>query len=124
MKNVSPVLRATYNGLRDEIIGEDGKISPEELAELTRRGLNVPFEDWESSFRNDILTPGIDSLQQSTNIIKGITNNRELDDLFEDFNDQLEAPGATVAGVTQWWVDNVDPVLKGIYEYERKPYYR
>ena len=118
-ENVTPVLRTTYNSLRAEIIGEDGLISPSELAELTRRGLNVPFEDWESNFRDDILTPGIDSLTASTNIITGVTNNRQLDGVITGFNSALEAPGATVAGVTQYWIDNVDPVLMEVYNFER-----
>ena len=116
---VTPVLRDTYNFLRAEIIGEDGIISPEELAQLTQAGLDIPFENWEGNFRNDILTPGISSLQQATNTIAGITQGRELDDLFMGFNSALEAPGATVAGVTQYWIDNVDPVLMEIYEFER-----
>ena len=116
---VTPVLLETYNFLRAEIIGEDGLISPEELAELTQKGLEIPFEDWESNYRGDILQPGISSLQQSTNTIAGIQNNRQLDGLFMGFNAALEAPSATVAGVTQYWIENIDPVLMEIYEYER-----
>ena len=118
-ENVTPVLMETYNGLRAEIIGEDGLISPQEAAQLAQRGLNVPFEDWESNFRDDILTPGIDSLTASTNIITGVTNNRQLDGVITGFNSALEAPGATVAGVTQYWIDNVDPVLMEVYNFER-----
>ena len=49
--NMTPVLRETYDTLRADIIGEDGLISPEELAQLTEAGLDVPFEDWESNYQ-------------------------------------------------------------------------
>ena len=119
VNTVVPELRETYDLLREQIIGTDGIISPEELARLTQQGLDIPFVDWEGNYRSDILEPGISSLLQAKNIITGITNNRQLDGLFMGFNSALEAPGATVLGVTQYWIDNVEPALMEVYEYER-----
>ena len=113
---VVPELRQTYNALRDGIIGEDGLISPQELAELTQRGLNVPFEDWAGQFENDILTPGIDFLKGEAEYLQSTQFSTGVDDVVERFKEQVAAPGATIAALTQEWNDNVVPALRSLYQ--------
>ena len=116
IENVVPVLRETYDALRAEVIGEDGIISPEEAAELTRRGLDIPFEDWVAPYQDTILTPGIHRLSGAASVIASVMQNREESNIIEMFNAAAIAPGATLEGVNQYWVDNVVPVLQQTYE--------
>ena len=116
VQQVVPELRETYNFLRNEIIGEDGLISPEEAATLTQAGLDIPFEDWVSSFEDNILTPGIDRLSGVAAVIASVMQNREESNIIEMFNAAAVAPGATIEGVNQYWVDTVVPVLRQTYE--------
>ena len=57
-------------GLRNQIIGTDGIISPEEQLQLIQAGLNVPFEDWESNFRDDIFMPASERLSAATEYLE------------------------------------------------------
>ena len=113
--NVIPVLRATYEQMRADVIGEDGITSPEEAAELTRRGLDIPFEDWASPYEDNILTPGIDRLSGAAAVIASLTQSREQSSIIAMFNAAAVAPGATIEGINQYWVDNVVPVLRTTY---------
>ena len=116
IENVVPVLRETYDALRAEVIGEDGIISPEEAAELTRRGLDIPFEDWVSPFEDNILTPGTDRLSGAAAVIASVMQNREESNIIAMFNAAAVAPGATIEGVNRYWIENVVPVLRATYE--------
>jgi len=115
-ENVVPVLRETYEFLRNEIIGEDGLISPQEAAELAQRGLDIPFEDWVGTYETDVLTPGIDKLNSIATSIATIHRDRRFQGLVEDFNSALSAPGQTVAAMTDWWNTNMTPVLRETYD--------
>ena len=114
--NVVPVLRGTYDFLRSEIIGEDGLISPEEAAELTRRGLDLPFEDWVTPYENDILTPATDSLSQAAQVIASVTQSGEQSAVIDMFNESVKAPGATIEGITTFWNSNVVPELRETFD--------
>ena len=118
-ERVVPVLRETYDTFRAEIIGEDGKISAEEILELAQAGLDVDFEDWAGEYEDGILTPAISALNQAAQIIASVTQNRELDAALQGFNSALTAPGATVEGITTHWTENVVPILRETYEFLR-----
>ena len=115
IENVVPVLRATYESLRNDIIGDDGLISPEEAAELVSRGLDIPFEDWVTPYENDIRMPAIDSLSAAAQIIASVTQSGEQSAVIEMFNNAVKAPGATVAGLTAFWQSFVVPELRQTY---------
>ena len=114
--HVVPILQETYNFLRSEIIGEDGLISPAEAATLAQRGLDIPLEDWVGTYESDILTPGIAKLNSIASSIATIHQDRRFEGLVNDFNAALQAPGQTVAAMTQWWLTNMTPVLRETYE--------
>ena len=115
-QNVVPILRETYEFLRNEIIGEDGIISPAEAATLAQRGLDIPFEDWVGQYETDVLNPGSDKLNSIATSIATIHRDRRFEGLVEDFNAALQAPGQTVAAMTQWWTENMTPVLREMYD--------
>ena len=114
--NVVPVLRTTYTQLRDDVIGEDGLISPEEAAELAEKGLDIPFEDWVTPYENNILTPSIQRLKGAASVIASITQGRAQSDIIKMFADAAIAPGATIESINRYWVDNVVPVLRTTYD--------
>ena len=104
---VVPELRQTYDALRDGIIGEDGLISPQELAELTQQGLNVPFEDWAGQFENDILTPGIDFLKGEAEYLQSTQLTTGVDDVIEMYSrNKLLRPVQRSQALTQEWNSN------------------
>ena len=119
-ENVVPTLRETYDFLREQIIGEDGLISPDENLRLIQMGLDIPFEDWAARHEDNILTPGIERLQSATAIIASITQNREVESVTELFDMALQAPGATIAGLTNFWDTTVSPVLRETYNFLRE----
>ena len=114
--NVSPVLRQTFEGLRNQIIGTDGIISPDELLQLIQAGLNIPFEDWESTFRNDLLAPATQQLSDAVEYLESTELQTNVDTLVESFKSAIEAPGATIAALTQEWNETVVPALRSLYQ--------
>ena len=114
--NVDPVLMETYEYERGLIIGEDGLISPSELAQLTQAGLDLPFTDWALQYKDNIFTPGVTKLAGIFTQIGVITQEGTLDDILGMFNTSAMAPGATVEGLGTFWQDNVDPVLRDTYD--------
>ena len=115
-QTVVPILQETYEFLRSEIIGEDGFISPAEAATLAQRGLDIPLEDWVGTYESDILTPGIAKLNSIASSVATVHRDRRFEGLVDDFNAALQAPGQTVAAMTQWWLTNMTPVLRETYE--------
>ena len=115
-ENVVPILQETYNFLRSEIIGEDGLISPAEAATLAQRGLDIPFEDWVGQYETDVLDPGINKLNSIASSIATVHRDRRFEGLVDDFNAALQAPGQTIAAMTNWWLTNMTPVLRETYE--------
>ena len=77
--------------------------------------MNVPFEDWASQFRTDIFEPGVAFIEGEAEYLESTELQTGVDGVIENWKAQLEAPGATLQGLTEAWNTNVVPALRNLY---------
>ena len=70
----------------------------------------------ESTFRDDLLTPATETLAAATEYLESTELQTNVDTLIDNFKSAIEAPGVTIASLTEQWNTTVVPALRALYQ--------
>ena len=107
-----PSLRTLYDGIREQIIGPDGIISEAEQIRLNDLGT---FENFTQQYR-DLADTAIEGVKQAEQRLAITSQQIATSTAISEFGELVNAPNATINGLTEAWNQNVLPLVNALYD--------